>query len=299
MSGNGTAADSRAWRDIWITVRDGLQLYGRHYPAPGSKRRPVLCLAGLTRNSRDFHVIATELSGTGPDARDVYTLDCRGRGLSDYSADWKDYAVPIEMLDVQDFMAAEQLHNAGIIGTSRGGLITMVLSAVQPALVGPVVLNDIGPVIEREGLLRISGYVGRTPVPASWEEATQVVAKANQAHFPNISEEEWSAVARQWFNEENGKPRQGYDPNIGKSFSVKDGAIPELWPQFEAMKAMPCLVLRGENSDLLSETTIAEMKRRHPRVSSFVVEAQGHAPLLRDAPSIAAVRAFFAEHDQA
>jgi pimeloyl-ACP methyl ester carboxylesterase len=293
------ATSDQPWRNLRITVRDGLSLYGRHYPAPDSKRRPVLCLAGLTRNSRDFHVLASRLSGSGPDARSIFTMDCRGRGGSNSAADWKDYAIPIEMLDVQDFMAAQQLHDAGIIGTSRGGLITMVLGAAQPTLIGPVVLNDIGPVIDHEGLIRISGYVGRTPLPASWEDAKHLVAGAERARFPNVSDEEWAEVARERFNEVDGKPAPGYDPNIAKSFSIKDGAVPELWPQFEALKRKPLLVIRGANSDLLSEETVGEMLRRHPRASSYTVEAQGHAPLLRDTPAIAAIARFFAQYDDA
>ncbi|MCB1511194.1 MAG: alpha/beta hydrolase [Hyphomicrobiaceae bacterium] len=298
---NSHAGDNGAppspWRDLWLTVRDGLKLYGRHYPAPGSRRRPVLCLAGLTRNSRDFHKLAIELSGDGADARDVYTFDCRGRGQSEHARQWQDYAVPIEMFDVQDFMAAHQLHQAGIVGTSRGGLITMVLAAAQPSLVGPVVLNDIGPVIDRDGLLRISGYVGRTPVPSSWDDAARMLAQANQAHFPEISGDEWREVARQWFNEANGRPAPGYDPKIARSFSVKEGAIPALWPQFGALKRSPCLVIRGALSDLLSEATVAQMQRLHPRLATFTVEQQGHAPLLRDDPSMARIKRFFAEHD--
>lgn len=294
---SGAAAVRQPWRDLRVTVRDGLSLYGRHYPAPDSKRRPVLCLAGLTRNSRDFHVLASELSGDGPDARPVFTMDCRGRGHSNASADWKDYVIPIEMLDVQDFMAAQQLHDAAIVGTSRGGLVTMVLAAVQPTLIGPVVLNDIGPVIDHEGLVRISSYVGKTPLPASWEDARHLVASANRAHFPDVSDKEWTDIARQWFNESDGKPSPGYDPNIAKTFSIKDGAMPALWPQFEALKRNPLLVIRGANSDLLSEETVREMIRRHTRASSFTVEAQGHAPLLRDAPSIGAIAEFFARYD--
>lgn len=288
---------AQPWRDLWITVRDGLKLYGRHYPAPRSKRRPVLCLAGLTRNSRDFHKLATELSGAGAEARDVFTLDCRGRGRSEHARQWQDYAVPIEMFDVQDFMAAHQLHEAGIVGTSRGGLITMVMAAVQPSLVGPVVLNDIGPVIDREGLLRISGYVGRTPLPQTWDDAARMLAQANRSHFPSVSEDEWRVVAQQWFNDDGGRPAPGYDPKIARSFSVKEGDIPALWPQFGALKRSPVLVIRGALSDLLSEATVAEMQRRHPAVEAFTVEAQGHAPLLRDDPSIARIQRFFAEHD--
>jgi len=297
MDPKKSPSEEQTWRDIRVTTRDGLVIYGRHYPAPQSKRRPVVCLAGLTRNSRDFHVIAEALSGTGADARDIYTVDTRGRGLSDYSVDWKNYIVPIEMLDVQDFMYAEGLHAAGIIGTSRGGILTMVLGAVQPSLIGPVVLNDIGPVIDMLGLVRIGGYVGKVPLPKTWPEAANQVAKGGKVLFPNVSDAEWAEVARQWFNDDHGVPAYSYDQNLSKSFSVKDGEAPKLWPQFLSLSRNPCLVLRGANSDLLSEATVAEMVRRHPDCASYTVPAQGHAPLLRDQPTINEIRKFFETHD--
>ncbi len=286
-----------AWRDIYITARDGLRLYGRHYPAPGSKRRPAICLAGLTRNSRDFGVLAEHLSGAGPEARDVFTFDCRGRGLSEHAANWKDYAVPVEMLDVQDFMASQQLHGAAVIGTSRGGLIAMVMAAAQPSLIGVVVLNDIGPVIDHAGLVRIAGYVGKTPTPRTWEEAGRQVAAANAEMFPGVEADEWTDVARQFFNDVDGRPAPGYDPAIARSFALSDGAIPELWPQFLALKRVPCLVVRGEKSDLLSAGTLEEMRRRHPDCKSVTVAGQGHAPLLRDDRTIAAIQQHLKEAD--
>lgn len=286
------------FEEIRFTSRDGLRLYGRHYKAAAvSGARPVVCLAGLTRNSRDFHDIALALS-KGAKPRDVYTLDTRGRGLSEYDCDWKNYAVPIEMQDVIDFMTMLGLRDAGIIGTSRGGLISMVLAAVQPSLMGAVVLNDIGPVIETEGLARIAGYVGRVPLPKNWPDAARIVGDLMQRDFPRLSEDDFAAVARQLFNDKNGKPVSGYDPKLARCLSVLDGPVPQLWPQFEAMKRIPVLVLRGANSDLLSEATVEEMRQRHPHLSSYTVPDQGHAPLLRDEPTIAAVAAFFAETDE-
>lgn len=287
----------QSWRDLWMTSRDGLSLYGRHYPAQGSKLRPVVCLAGLTRNSRDFHVLAEALSGKHKQARDVFTFDCRGRGGSDYASSWRDYAVPVEMLDVQDFMAAQHLHRAAVIGTSRGGLIAMVMAAVQPSLIGAVVLNDVGPVINYEGLVRISAYVGKTPVPRTWEDAARQVETANAAQFPAVDKADWPDIARQFFNEKDGRPAPGYDPKLGQSFSAKDDEIPELWPQFMALKKVPCLVVRGSQSDLLSEATVDEMQRRHPNCRSVTVEGQGHAPLLRDQPTIDAIRDFLVSAD--
>ena len=293
----GEKSQEQSWRDVWMTSRDGLRLYGRHYAATGSKRRPIVCLAGLTRNSRDFHVIAEALCRAGDKARDVYTFDCRGRGKSENASNWKDYAVPVEMLDVQDFMASQHLHDAAIIGTSRGGLIAMVLAAAQPSLIGAVVFNDVGPVINYEGLVRIAAYVGKMPTPRTWEDAAQQVEAANAALFPAVAKEDWSDIARQFYNEKDGRPAVAYDPELANSFSVKDDAIPELWPQFMALKRVPCLVVRGDKSDLLSAETVAEMQRRHPNCQSTTVEGEGHAPLLRDTPTIEAVREFLVQAD--
>ena len=283
------------YSDIPFTARDGLRLYARRYPArdPNSPaRRPVLCLPGLTRNGRDFHDVAVALSGMAGLARDVYTIDYRGRGLSDTDPDWRNYAVPIEMLDVADFITVQNLAGCAIIGTSRGGLIAMILAAAQPASFGPLVLNDIGPVIERSGLARISAYAGRIPLPGSWPEATKLVRDMNVRAFPSVPEDKWEQMARQWFNERQGRPAPGYDPKIGNSLSVLDGPVPALWPQFEALKSHPLMVLRGENSDILSAETVDEMRRRHPLFTDLVVKGQGHAPLLADKATISGISAF-------
>jgi pimeloyl-ACP methyl ester carboxylesterase len=286
------------FREIAFTARDGLQLYGRHYAAksPGH-RRPVLCLAGLTRNSRDFGDIARALSTHPQFSRDVYTIDMRGRGLSGHDRDWRNYAVPVEMQDVIDFMAMTELHDAGIIGTSRGGLITLVLAAAQPSRIGAVVLNDIGPVIEQDGLVRIAGYVGRFPLPKSWSDAARALKSATFRDFPNLSDADAEALARQIFNERDGRPTQGYDPKLSKCLSVLDGPMPALWPQFEGLKRVPLLVIRGENSDLLSAATVEEMRRRHPMMASLTVKGEGHAPLLKDAEATGTITKFFAETD--
>ena len=289
---------AKIFRDIYVTAGDGLRLYARHYPARASSSlRPVLCLAGLTRNSRDFDRVASALSQHPQTPRDVFTLDIRGRGLSESDKDWKNYAVPVEMQDVIDFMTAQELHNAGIIGTSRGGLITLVLAAAQPGRIGAVVLNDIGPVIETDGLIRIAGYVGRYPVPKSWADAARGVKDLTRRDFPNLTDEQAEAFARQLFNEKNARPAPGYDPQLSKCLSVMDGPMPQLWPQFEALKRVPVLVIRGENSDLLSEKTVEEMRRRHPMLASVTAAGEGHAPLLWDAPTIKSIVQFFAETD--
>jgi len=288
----------KPFEEIYFTARDGLRLYGRRYSgASGPHARPVLCLPGLTRNSRDFHDLAMALSQHPDASRTVYTVDYRGRGFSEFDPNWKNYSVPVEMFDVLDFMTLVGIEGPAIIGTSRGGLITMLMAAMQPTAIGAVVLNDIGPVIEHDGLVRISGYVGRVPLPISWADATRMVRDLNHRHFPDISESEWEEVARQWYNERNGRPAPGYDSKLGKALSVLYRPLPPLWPQFEALKHVPVLVVRGENSDVLAEKTVDEMRRRHPALATIAVANQGHAPLLKDNPSIEAIRHFLVQTD--
>lgn len=290
------AADAR-FEEIFFTARDGLRLYARHYPAPGSTLRPVLCLAGITRNSRDFHIVASALSSDPLNARPVYTIDTRGRGRSAHDPNPKNYAVPVEMLDVLDFITLRSLSDVALIGTSRGGIISMVMGAAQPSAIGAVVLNDIGPIVEMDGLARIAGYIGRVPVPHSWADAGRIVRDMNAKQFPRITDAEWVEIARQLFNDTGGRPTPGYDPALSQSLSVLDGPMKPLWAQFESLKRVPVMVLRGENSDILSAATVEEMRRRHPRITAHTVRWEGHAPWLRDAHTINEVAAFLAASD--
>ena len=287
---------------IDFTARDGLRLQGRRYRARTSAsrcRRAALCLPGLTRNGRDFHDLARHLAHEVETPRDVYTLDYRGRGASDFDPDWRNYAIPIEMLDVLDFLVVIGEHDTALVGTSRGGLIALVMAAAQPSAIGALVLNDIGPVIEQQGLARIASYVGRAPLPKTWPDAAKLVRELFEKQFTRVPETDWEPIARQLFNEANGRPAPGYDAKLSRAMSVLDGPIPALWPQFEAVKRVPLLIVRGENSDLLSQTTVDEMRRRHARSEAFVVPGEGHAPLLRDRPTQKAIAAFLAKTDDA
>jgi pimeloyl-ACP methyl ester carboxylesterase len=281
---------------LYFTARDGLRLHARHYPAGRPRGTPVLCLPGLTRNAKDFHRLALHLSSPEGGGRDVYAVDYRGRGLSNWAEDSKSYTVHTECIDVLDFMTLTGLERAHVIGTSRGGLIAMVMALMRPAALASVTLNDIGPVIERDGLVRIIGYVGRVPLPADWTEAQKLVADINRVQFPRVSDAEWLEVAHAWFNDDNGLPTPGYDPKLADAISMtsfEDG-IPTMWPQFEALTNRPLLAIRGETSDILSAHTHAAMAARHPGMESLVVPQQGHAPLLRDEPTLAAIAVFLA-----
>ena len=285
------------WSDITFTSRDGLRLYGRHYQAGGSGRRPLVCLPGLTRNSRDFHDLALLLSDPRGHRRDVYTLDSRGRGQSEHDPDWRNYSVPVELNDALDFMTRMDVAGAAILGASRGGILAMVMAGVRPAAMGAVILNDIGPVIDRNGLARIMAYVGRMPVPATWEAAARIAADMSREHFPRMSAADAAVLARQWFNEVGGKPAPGYDLALSRALVLPDGPLPDMWKQFGALSRVPALVLRGANSDLLSAETVAEMGRRHPDLTSYTVADEGHAPLLRDAATQSVIQEFLLRTD--
>ncbi len=279
-----TSTDIQNWEDIYYTSQDGLKLYARRYGLAESQFRPVICLPGLTRNSRDFHSLATSLASNPARPRTVYCLDYRGRGFSRYDPNWRNYSPFIELLDVLDFMTIRGLSAVGVVGTSRGGIIAMLMAVMRPSAIGAVVLNDIGPVIETAGLARIMSHVGKIPLPFTWQEATALARDMNKRFFTQVDPEEWGELARQWFNEEKGRPAPGYDSNLAKALAEIDVSkkMPEMWPHFQALSRFPVLALRGENSDLLSVKTVSEMTARHPKLLAVTVRGQGHAPLLRD-----------------
>jgi pimeloyl-ACP methyl ester carboxylesterase len=292
-------AAEQQWENVTFTARDGLTLYARRYVASNPVGRPVLCLAGLTRNSCDFHDLATFLANHPSRPRDVWCPDYRGRGRSDYDPDWRNYSPLTELLDVLDLMAISDLHHVGVVGTSRGGILAMLMAVIRPNTLASLVLNDIGPVIETAGLARIMGYAGKIPVPADWEEAADLVRSMNKRFFTSLTDEDWRKMARQLFTEVGGRPAPSYDNKISNALSEIDitQKLPEMWPQFEALKHIPVMVLRGENSDLLSPKTVEEMAQRHPHLTAVTIHAQGHAPLLTDRFSMGIIADFLRETD--
>jgi pimeloyl-ACP methyl ester carboxylesterase len=272
------------WASFWSTSRDGLKLHARLYGAANHGRLPVVCLPGLARTSADFHEIAVALSTHRSRPRQVIALDYRGRGRSDYDSNPANYDILIEMQDVQDVLTAVGIHQAVFIGTSRGGIITMGLSAARPGLIRGAVLNDIGGVIDGKGLARIKSYVGKLPQPRDYAEAGQILRRVASQQFTRLSDAEWDLFARRTFKQTERGLAPDYDPALMKSLEVYDleQPLPVLWPYFEGLKGMPLLSIRGENSDLFSESTQMEMAKRHPACETIVVVGEGHAPLLGD-----------------
>jgi pimeloyl-ACP methyl ester carboxylesterase len=287
------------WQDLTYASFDDLRLNVRHYKAPAAKSRSVICLPGLTRNSRDFHTLATYLSRYAEKPRDVYCFDYRGRGRSQYDRNWRNYVPYIELLDILDFLTINGLHKVGIVGTSRGGIIAMLMGALRPTAMGPVVLNDIGAVIETRGLARIINYVRRMPNPRSWPDAVMIVREINERAFPNLTDAEWEEMARAIFDERKGRPVRAYDRRLARAVGRIDLSrpVPDLWPQFIALGQVPALVIRGANSDVLSAETLEAMIERHPNLRTVTVPDQGHAPLLKDQDTVEAIASFFAAND--
>lgn len=293
-----SSATAPNWHDIFFTSQDGLRLHARYYPAAGSGHRSVLCLPGLTRNSRDFHALASFLSApSNPLARDVLAIDWRGHGRSQWDSNTRNYALDTQMQDAVDLLTIAGAHHVVVIGSGWGGLVAIMLACLRPGAIGSVVLNDIGPVIEREGLVRLAALIGRVPLPATWDEAAQLVRDINVRSFPAIPETHWPEIARQWYNEDHGRPTPGYDPRLGGALSLIEGPLPSLWPQFDALARMPAMVIRGELSDLLSEATFNDMRLRHPDLTALTVRGQGHAPFLRDRSTHVAITDFLRRVD--
>jgi pimeloyl-ACP methyl ester carboxylesterase len=283
---------------IFVPAVDGLRLHARCIGPLRSSLPPIACLPGLTRTANDFDVLAEALAG-GTLPRRVIALDYRGRGLSDYDRNPANYAPHVEMADAVTVLTALDALPAIFVGTSRGGILTMLLAATHPGMVAAAVLNDIGPVIEPRGLMRIKGYVGHLPQPADFADAAATLRRLFGAQFPKLADADWLASAHRGFKQENGRLVPTYDIALANNLEgvTPDMPAPTLWPQFEALAGVPVMAIRGSLSDLLSAHTVEAMRERHPSLRVVEVPDQGHAPLLADAETIAQISTFIAAVD--
>jgi pimeloyl-ACP methyl ester carboxylesterase len=283
--------------EVRFAAEDGLELSARDYGGRAARESgalPVVCLPGLTRNARDFHALATILSSRLERPRRVVAFDYRGRGGSCRDRNRANYSVPVETRDLATGLTVLGLEHAGFIGTSRGGLLIMALSASRPGAIRAVVLNDFGPVLEGEGLAQIRSALSRMPRPKDRDEAIALQKLAQEAAFPALKPADWSRMALANYREQRGRLVADYDPAIARALSAIDFSrpLPASWGLFDGLRGVPLLAIRGENSKLLSPETLKAMKERHPDCATITVKGQGHAPLLETGDLPARIEAF-------
>jgi pimeloyl-ACP methyl ester carboxylesterase len=285
-----TMVDSR-----FTAASDGIALHALDYGDPRSHRLPVVCLPGLSRTAEDFTPLATALAKE----RRVLALDLRGRGRSGYDRDPANYKIAVETDDVITVMTALAVGPAIFVGTSRGGLVTMTLATKRLDLIAGVVLNDIGPVVDTAGVMRIKSYVGKLAQPTTYQEGADILRGISDNQFPALTAADWLAAARRAWREDGGRLVVTYDPALTGTLETvsPDKPFPTLWNEFDAMGDVPLMVVHGANSDILSTATVTAMETRRPDMEVVTVPDQGHAPLLSDARTIAAIAAFAAKCD--
>lgn len=262
-----------------FTTGDNLSLY---YEDDGTGL-PVVCLPGLTRNARDFDFLAPALAG-----KRMIRLDSRGRGQSAFDPMYANYNVMREAQDVLELLDYLALEKAALIGTSRGGLLAMMLAAIAPGRLSAVVLNDVGPELDPNGIERILDYVGRKPAFTSYEQAALALHTAMKADFPDVPLSVWRQMVEGQYDAREDHLALRYDPALRSALSeqAEAGPPPDLWPLFDALAQMPAGVVRGVNSDVLMASTYAEMQRRNPDLIAVEVPNRGHAPFLNEPEAV-------------
>ncbi len=279
--------------DIFITVADGVSIHAKRYA--GRSNNPVLCFHGLTRNQRDFEELAPKIAAA---SQAVVALSFRGRGRSGYDPDYLNYHPLTYRDDVLKVMDALGINKATFIGTSLGGIVAMLVNEIAPERVKAVIINDVGPELAPEGLVRIASYAGKTKAAvADLEAAAAEIRAINEVAFPGMDDDFWRAFAQRTFRENrDGTWSLDYDPNIGKALA-EVGPAPDLWAPFASLKDKPTLVIRGAISDLLSPEIVAKMRNFHPSFDYAEVPNVGHAPMLTEPAAWSAIQEFLAGLD--
>lgn len=258
-----------------FTTSDGLSL---HYTdSAQGQALPLICLPGLTRDGQDFRYFAPH----GAHYR-MITLDARGRGQSDLDPEIANYNVMREAQDVIELMDHLGLEQAAILGTSRGGMVAMVLAATAKDRLSAVVLNDVGPEIPQGGIARIMEYVGRRPAAKTYDKAAQTLAALMAPAFPDVPPARWREEVEVFYDETPDGLSLRYDPRLRDALleQAKAGPPPDLWALFMALEGLPCGAIRGANSDVLSHETYLEMQRRLPALQAVELDNRGHVPFL-------------------
>ncbi len=282
------------YEDKTWTSADGLSLYFRDYAGPENyDGPPVVCMHGLTRNSRDFAPLAEHIAAS----RRVIVPEMRGRGQSDYAPDSATYNPVQYAEDVEALLAQEEIDSFIAIGTSMGGLMTMLLAAAKPGRIKGVVMNDIGPEVNPDGIERIKNYVGQGRNYPTWVHAARSLAETHGSAFPDYTLDDWLEMAKRTLVvSQNGRIAYDYDMAIAEPFNQPGGEVPaNLWEAYEALRDVPMVLVRGELSDLLTPETERLMAERNPVMTSVTVPRAGHAPTLDEPEARAAIDALLAK----
>ena len=281
-----------AYRERRLGARDGLSLYYRDYGDPLAAGIPVLCLPGLTRNSKDFHLLASRQSGR----RRVLCLEYRGRGQSDYDPNWRKYRHEVILDDIFQLLAATDAHPVIICGVSYGGLLGMALAVAAPTLLAGVILNDVGPELDPAGSQRILSFIDRDRPQPDWDTAVAEMRRA----LPTLS----FPVADGWRRFTEATYRQGADGLLHFDWDVRlarvlrqPGETPDLWPAYRALWRLPVLAIRGGASDVLSAATLARMLAEKPDLAHITVPGIGHVPAFEQPEVERAIDEFLARVD--
>jgi pimeloyl-ACP methyl ester carboxylesterase len=279
----------------WMS-RDGLKLHYRDYPGRGDDlgrgRPPLVCLPGLTRNARDFAALAERLAGEWR----VLCPEMRGRGDSAYAKDSATYNALQYVDDVAMLLEEAGIARFVAIGTSLGGLITMILAMTAPERLAGAVLNDVGPVLDAAGLARIQGYVGLGRSFPTWMHAARGLEESQTIAYPDYAIDDWLAMAKRLMVlSSNDRVVFDYDMKIAEPFQALDAsAQPDLWPGIDALAGKPVLLVRGALSDILGTDTLAAMQARLPYAETVTVARVGHAPTLDEPEAVAAIERLLA-----
>ncbi|MCP5092765.1 MAG: alpha/beta hydrolase [Gammaproteobacteria bacterium] len=283
--------DDLRFTDGHYSSSDGLRLFFRDYHCQSSgELDPVICLPGLTRNSRDFHDLAVLLS----ERRRVITTDPRGRGRSDYDADRSNYHPSQYVADVWELLDYLGVPRVIVIGTSMGGWMAMILAHQRPAAISGVVMNDVGPELDPAGLARVQASAGMLPPVADWKEAAARVRQHYESTFPDWPDSKWLDFAKSTYKESGDS---GFDVDLDRNIGVAlreglSGLRHDPWQLFDALSTIPLLVLRGEISDILADATLSKMRERKTDMDAVVVPNRGHAPNLDEPEAINAIEKF-------
>ena len=280
---------SKPYAEIDWQSRDGLRLYARVYEGPANAAPTVLCLHGLTRNSRDFEDLAPHLQRHYR----VIVPDLRGRGFSARDPHPQNYQPGVYVQDMLALLGLIDAPRVAVVGTSLGGMLAMMLGSSHPARISGIVLNDVGPEIDPVGIERIKQYAGRLPPARTWRVAVaQTVAVYGDA-WPGLAPDRWATLTRRGYREDAaGVVEFDADPNIGEALRAAPAATLDLWPLWSALRNVPALAIRGARSDILSAATFARMKLENPGLQQLEVADRGHVPLLDEPECIAALDGF-------